>query len=256
MENDFIPSELIVKAAKKWWVFAVLMIVGGLAGILITRLNKPVYQSQAVITTAINYAYTGRLEDYELDHLILAVGDIIDSTSVRQQVIDQAIKITPDISPDSLDKNLTAIRKGTDWILSVSSTDADLSKKIAELWAAEAMKSLDEMNQKAVEDFHLQTAMLSLENCFSELVTIDPTSPGCTSSEIETFQTYLAGDSESAKTMHDNIILSNLSFKVTKEPQLPSSPILFRQSLNVAAGAIIGLCLGLGWFFRGGKQSK
>ena len=89
MESDFVPSMLITKALKKWWVIAALMILGGLAGMLVTRIHKPVFQSQAVITTAVDYAYAGRLEDYELDHLILTVGDVIDSTQVKQQVITQ-----------------------------------------------------------------------------------------------------------------------------------------------------------------------
>ena len=88
MESDFVPSEMIKKVIKRWWVFAALMILGGLAGMLVTRIHKPVYQSQAVITTAVDYAYAGRLEDYELDHLILTVGDIIDSSQVKQKVFN------------------------------------------------------------------------------------------------------------------------------------------------------------------------
>lgn len=256
MESDFVPSELITKAVKKWWVFACLMILGGLAGMLVTRVHKPVYQSQALITTAVDYAYAGRLEDYELDHLILTVGDIIDSTQVKQQVVSQALKNIPGISEKTILENLTPIRKGYDWILSARASDANSAQKIAQWWANEAMNSLQKMSQTAQEDFHQQTAMLSIESCFSQSIVTENATSGCSNQDLETLKTYLTTNSSATESLRDSILLSNLSFEITTEPELPSSPILYRQNLNVAAGALIGLIIGFGWFFRGGKQSK
>jgi uncharacterized protein involved in exopolysaccharide biosynthesis len=252
MESDFVPSMLITKAVKKWWVF-VLMIVGGVAGMLVTRIHKPVFQSQAVITTAVDYAYAGRLEDYELDHLILTVGDVIDSTQVKQQVVTRALQEIPGISEKAILENLTPIRKGYDWILSVRTSEADSAQKIAQWWAAEAMNSLQKMSNAALEDFHQQTAMLSIESCFSQSVVAENGASGCTTEDLETLKTYLTVNTDTAESLRDSILLSNLSFEITTEPELPSSPILFRQNLNVAAGALIGLIIALGWFFRGGK---
>ena len=252
MESDFVPSTLIKKVVKKWWVFAALMILGGLAGMLVTRIHKPVYQSQAVITTAVDYAYAGRLEDYELDHLILTVGDIIDSSQVKQKVFTQAQQEFPGISEKTFFENLTPIRKGYDWILSVRNSDAATAQKIAQWWAAEAMDSLQAMSQAAREDFHQQAAMLSIESCFSQSIVTENAVSGCSPEDLATLRTFLAEDTYTAESLRDSILLSNLSFEVTTEPQLPTSPILFRQNLNVAAGALIGLIIGLGWFFRKG----
>ncbi len=254
MQSDFVPSEMIKKAARKWWVFAGLMILGGLVGMLITRIHKPVYQSQAVITTAIDYAYAGRLEDYELDHLILTVGDIIDSTQVKQAVITRAHLEMPGISDDAILNSLTAIRKGSDWILSSRASDAPSAQKLGQWWAEEAMNSLSKMNEKAVEAFHIQTVMLSIEKCFSESVVIPSPVSGCSSDEVDAIKTLISGDSISGQSLRESILLSNLSFEVTTDALLPSSPVLFRQNLNVLAGAIIGLLVAFGWFFLGGKQ--
>ena len=253
MESDFVPSILIAKAIKKWWVIAALMIMGGLVGMLVTRIHKPVFQSQAVITTAVDYAYAGRLEDYELDHLILTVGDVIASTQVKQQVITQALQEIPDTSEKAILEYLTPIRKGYDWILSVRTSEADSAQKIARWWADAAMGSLQKMSQNALDDFHQQTAMLSIESCFSQSVIAETAVSGCTTEDLETLKTYLTVNADTAESLRDSILLSNLSFEITTEPELPSSPILFRQNLNVAAGALIGLIIGLGWFFRGGK---
>jgi hypothetical protein len=256
MDSDLIPSELIKKAARKWWIFAVLMILGGLAGMLFTRIQKPVYQSQAVITTAIDYAYTGRLEDYELDHIILAVGDLIDSTTVRRQVLVLVESQLQGITEETLTKNLTAIRKGNDWILSARATDPVSAQILAESWANSAMVALFKMNQKALIDFHNQVAMLSIEKCFSESVTVDSPIAGCSAEDIEKLKSYLAGDLSTVNSLRNSILLSNLSFEITTLPVKPTAPLLFRQNLMVATGAFIRLITAFAWFFLGGKARK
>jgi len=256
MESDLVPVELIKKAARQWWIFAALMILGGLAGMLFTRIQKPVYQSQAVITTAVDYAYTGRLEDYELDHLILAVGDLIDSTSVRRQVLVLVEPQLQGIREDTLVKDLTAIRKGNDWILSARASDPESAQLLAESWASSAMVALFKMNQKALADFHNQVVMLSVEKCFSESVAVDSPVAGCSAEDIERLKSYLSGDSNTENSLRNSILLSNLSFQVTTIPVKPTAPLLFRQNLMVAAGAFIGFIAALTWFFLGGKARK
>jgi uncharacterized protein involved in exopolysaccharide biosynthesis len=84
--DDFVPSEVIKRAIRLWWLLALLMIAGGVAGVLASRLQKPVYESQASITTSIDFAYAGRLSDDEEDYLISSVGDVIDSSDVLESV--------------------------------------------------------------------------------------------------------------------------------------------------------------------------
>ncbi len=254
MESDLVLTDLIKKVIKKWWVIAGLMVIGGLTGMLVTRIHKPVYQSMAMITTAVDYAYAGRLEDYELDHTLLAVGDIIDSTSVRQQVLINSQEQIPGLTADEIQKNLVAMRKGYDWILTARSSDPLAAQVLASGWAENAMVALFKMNQQALEDFHTQTTLLSIESCFSESVVVENAPAGCSTEELTRLMTnFESEDGGGYSNLRESILLSNLSFQVTTEPTLPSTPILFRQNLNVAAGALIGLILGLGWFFARDK---
>lgn len=253
MENDFIPSAMIKKAAAKWWVIAGLMILGGLVGMVVTRIHKPVYQSQALITTSIDYAYIGSLEDYELDHLILSVGDVIDSSEVRQAVVDQAQKGNPGIAPEKILADLTAIRKGYDWILSARASDPAAAQKIAQWWADAAMKALLEMKKESLDSFHLQTILFAVEECFSQSVITDPVSSGCSAKDLAQLHTFIKPTEQSTNSVEyrQATIISNLSFALTKTPEIPASAILFKQNLNVLAGAFIGLLLGMAWFFWG-----
>lgn len=254
MEGDLVPSALIKKAIRSWWVFPVLMILGGLAGMLFTRIQKPVYQSQGVITTAVDYAYSGRLEDYELDHLILAVGDIIDSTDVRRQVLVMAEPLIPGLTVETLSKNLTAIRKGNDWILSARATDPEEAHILAESWVSSAMVALYKMNQTALAEFHNQVAMLSIEKCLSEAVAVDQFGSSCSINDIEKLQGSLVIDAGPSNLLRNRILLTNLSFEVTTVPERPTSALLFRQNISVAAGAFLGLLVSLTWFFFLGKS--
>ena len=255
MEGDLVPSALIKKTIQSWWVFPVLMILGGLAGIVFTRIQKPVYQSQGVITTAVDYAYSGRLEDYELDHLILAVGDIIDSTDVRRQVLVMSEPLIPGLTEETLFRNLTAIRKGNDWILSARGTSPEEAKILAESWVSSAMVALYKMNQTALAEFHNQVAMLSIEKCLSEAVAVDQFGSNCSINDIEKLQGSLVIDAGSSSSLRNRILLTNLSFEVTMVPEKPTSALLFRQNISVAAGAILGLLVSLTWFFFLGKNT-
>jgi len=248
MESDLVLSDLISKVIKKWWVVAALMIIGGLGGMAVTRITKPVYQSTAIITTAVDYAYAGRLEDYELDHILLAVGDIINSTSVRQAVLINSQEQLPGITNDEIQKNLVAVRKGYDWILTARTSDPESAQVLASAWADNAMVALFKMTQKSLVDFHTQATLLSIENCFSNSVILENATTGCSTEELESLITEFGLDDGNYTTLRESILLSNLSFQITTDPTLPSTPILFRQNLNVAAGALIGLILSLVWF--------
>jgi hypothetical protein len=155
------------------------MVFGGLAGMLITRAHKPVYQSQAIITTAVDYTYTGHLQDFELDHLIMAVGDVIDSTSVRESVVESILSDDSSASADEIFNNMTLIRKGYKWLLTVRDSDPVTAQRIALLWANEALDSLTALRTAATDAFRFQVAQFTLEECLSRIVVVDPVSSGC-----------------------------------------------------------------------------
>jgi len=57
--EDVIPSEIIKRVIRWWWLVILIMIAGGVAGMLAVKLQQPVYESQASITTSIDFAYAG-----------------------------------------------------------------------------------------------------------------------------------------------------------------------------------------------------
>ncbi len=256
MENDFVPSELIKTIARRWWVLVLAMVLGGLAGMLITRAQKPVYQSQATITTAVDYAYTGSLQDFELDHLIMAVGDVIDSTAVRESVVESVLSQDVNDSADEILNGLTPIRKGYDWLLTARASDPVTAQMIAQSWGNEALNALTTLKTDAMDAFQIQVARYTLEECLSRIVIVEPVSSGCSSQELEELRQFLNSSSQPDASLpyRNSILLTNLSFELTKEPEVSTSPVLFRQNLTVLAGGLIGLVVALGVLFRGKTQ--
>ena len=88
--DDIDLSGVVNRAVKYWWVVALLMIVGGITGLLVSVIAKPVYESNSVISSVIDFAYSGRMTDYEEDYLLTAIGDIIVSDAVMTQVVEAA----------------------------------------------------------------------------------------------------------------------------------------------------------------------
>ena len=258
MENDFVPSELIKIMARKWWVLVLAMVLGGLAGMIITRAHKPVYQSQAVITTAVDYAYTGNLSDVELDHLIMAVGEVIDSTTVHESVVASSLSEGVTETADEILNNLSLIRKGNSWLLTARASDPVTAQQVALVWGNEALDSLVELREAATEAFHIQVVQFALEECLSRIVVVEPVASGCSSEEMDELRLFLttSDQADATLTYRDSILLSNLSFELTKKPEVSTSPVLFRQNLNVLAGALIGLVFALGVLFGGKTQKK
>jgi len=257
MENDFVPTELIKTMARKWWILVLAMVLGGLVGMLITRVHKPVYQSQAVLTTAVDYAYTGTLKDFELDHLIMAVGEVIDSTNVRDAGVENVLSEGFADSTDEILNNLNVIRKGNSWLLTVRASDPVVAQQIATLWGNKALNSLIDRREAAMEEFHIHVARFALEECLSRIVAVEPVSSGCSIQKMDELRLFLntSDQPDSSLTYRKSIMLSNLSFELTKEPEVSTSPVLFRQNINVLAGALIGLFVALGLLF-GGKTNK
>lgn len=257
MENDFVSSELIKTIARKWWILVLAMVFGGLAGMLITRVHKPVYLSQAIITTAVDYAYTGSMQDIELDHLIMAVGGVIDSTAVRETVGESILSEGLSTSAEEILKIMTPIRKGNSWLLTVRASDPVTAQRIALLWGNEAIDSLAGIRTAATDAFRFQVAQFALEECLSRIVAVEPVSSGCSNQEMDNLRLFLTklNQPDTSLDYRNSVILSNLSFELTKEPEVSASPVLFRQNLNVLAGALIGLVVALGVLF-GGKTQK
>jgi hypothetical protein len=255
--DDVIPSDLLKRLIRWWWLMLLCMIAGGAAGILVVKLQKPVYESQASITTSIDFAYAGRINEAQQDSLISAIGDIIDSSSVMSVVKQKAEEAGISLSDQQIKDRFTKSRQGYRWELTVRANDAQIAQSLTQIWVESADEALAQMHIKSQETLAMRSAQLALQNCFSQSVVVDPAASYCSTENLTTIRDVLDETSTSKKlsTLPDAILLSTISTQITDDAYLPTHPVLLNRNLTTLAGSFCGLLIGLG-FLLVGKNKK
>lgn len=256
--NDFSSSSFFARIIRYWWFLVSLMIAGGLIGLSLTFFFRPVYESKAVITSALDYAVLGRIDDWEEDQIYRAIGDRIDSTEVKDEVMVQAKAAGILLTEANLEESFSIDRQDTRWVMRVRSNDPETARQLAEYWSSAAIASLKEMMDQGKTSLVMQQTMNSLAECFEQAVVQNPVSASCTVDNLDRIRAEMekaAGDPE-LMDYRTSLMLSHTSFELTTEATSPSNPVLRSRNLMVLAGALIGLCLGLVLFSNGWPKIK
>lgn len=251
--GDFYPSELMRRMMNWWWLVVVMVFAGGALGWLLSRIQRPLYESTSVITTAINFAYSGKLDDYEEDMLITAVGDVIGSTKVLTSVVEDAASAGIDLDEASIVDGLTKSRQGFRWELSSRFHDPYLAQQINRVWLAAAMEGLEELRLTGIRGLDELAYQHAIESCFSQAVVVEPSSAYCDAENLQQLQADIANGRASGgeKTLLTRLLISRVSFEVTQEPGFSEKPVRLRANLTTLAGCAAGLLTSLILFLLG-----
>lgn len=255
--GDFNPHDLMQCMIRWWWVVVIFAIAGGLAGFLISRMQKPLYESDSVITTAIDYAYAGRLNDYMVDHLITAIGDVIDSSQVIDKVLEEAVTAGINLKAEVIKEGLTISRQGYRWVLSSRFQDPELAVQMNQIWLSAAIDALEDLNQSSLQALDQLAYQHAVESCFSQAVVLEPASSFCNVEDLKDLRQEIDEHSqgESNRSTLNQLQLSKISFAVVQTSSVPDEPVLFNTNLTTAAGFAAGLILALIFFLTGYPRS-
>lgn len=256
--HDLDLYDLTQRMMRWWWVIVIFAIAGGLAGFLISRVQKPVYESDSVITTTIDYAYAGRLNDYMVDHLITAVGDVIDSSQVIDKVLEEAAVAGIDLSHEAIKEGLTKSRQGYRWVLSSRFHDPKLAVQINQLWLSTAVDALEELRLSSLQTLDKFAYQHAVESCFSQAVILDPSSAYCTVKNFQQLRLDIKENYQngSGQSLVNQFQISKISFQVTQTPSIPDEPVLHNTNLATAAGCAAGLILAMIFFLSGYPRNR
>ncbi|MEA5079005.1 MAG: hypothetical protein VB013_10590 [Anaerolineaceae bacterium] len=248
MDNDLAPIQAMNRLMHYWWVVVVLMILGGGIGLFFTTLRPAVYESTASISTAIDYAFVSRLDDWEEDQIFQAVGDVILSSSVLEQVSNDASAAGLTLSKQEIAANFSADRQDTRWVLRVRNSDPQTAQKFSQIWSQNAIATLSDLRKNAVTSVAVQSSLNSLVNCLQDKVVADASSALCPEKDLTEVKKEIDAIANDPKFQEvwNSLALSHTSFELTGEATLPTSPVLFGRNISVLAGALIGLLLGVG----------
>jgi hypothetical protein len=254
--QDMFPSMILQRMMKRWWLIAGLIMIGGVLGALFPFLRKPVYESNAVITTVIDYAYAGKLSDLEEDHMIVAIGNVINSTAVMQQVQAQAAEKDLSLSQQDLEKKFSLSRLGYNWELSTRFEDAGTAQSMNRIWLNAAIQALQEVRASSVETLKLLSAGNSLEACFAESVEVEPAATACDAEDLQKLISQFSANAPDQAQIERTFLMSRISIKVTREPTLAEEPAIFNRNLTTLAGGLTGLIVAVAIFVLSNAKSN
>ncbi len=256
--GDFYPSDLMRRMIRCWWVVAVFAIAGGILGFLVSRIQKPIYESTSVITTAINFAYAGKLDDYEEDMLVTAVGDVIGSSKVMSRVTKDAAAAGISLDEKAIFSGLTKSRQGYRWELSSRFHDPNLAQQINRIWLAAAVDGLEQLRVTGIEGLDELAYQHAIESCFSEAVVVDPVSAYCSTENMQKLRSDIQNGSLNGeeKSLLAKLLISRLSFEVTQDSSLTAVPVRFRTNRTTLAGFAAGLIAAIILFLCGFPNTR
>ena len=247
MNEDFSPSDYFLRILHFWWVIALVMIAGGIAGVMVARVHRPVYESKAIINTILDYSNLGKLDDYDSDQIYLAVGEIIGSAGVKDAVVQKALQEQLPFTQTQILDSLSLDRVDTRWALRVRLDDPQQAQQVNQLWADAAMQALDQMKIDAVTGYASQQYVHSLVTCLQQTVILESGSSECESRDFASIQQEINSivTDPSSQIASGSLLVSHASFELTQTPSLPGKPVLFAQNLSGLAGVLLGLIAGL-----------
>jgi hypothetical protein len=247
MTNDFSAPSFFSRVVRFWWILIGLMIAGGVVGFLLSHIIRPMYESEAVVTSSLDYANLGNLDDWEEDQTYLAIGDIITSTDVKEKVLAAASADGVVLTRDALEKAFSADRQDTRWVMRVRAPSAEEAQQLNSYWVSAAMDALTTMKEKTASSLVMQQYLNSLADCFGQSVVVEPSSASCSAQNVDSLRDEMAAAAEQAgnSNFYTTLIISHTSFEMTTSPTLPSSPVMNARGFLVIAGALIGLIAAL-----------
>lgn len=150
---EFVPLEAFKRVMKRWWLPAVLCILGGLAGFLFNRLHPPQYESQAVYHVNLDFTQADQyikpndlsLSQYDEDialeavHAALIAAEPLVVSRLQQQGIS--------IDLETLKKESIIERDHAYWQVGFKAADPQTAQKVMAAWTVEGTQMMDALRK-------------------------------------------------------------------------------------------------------------
>lgn len=241
------PSDSLDHLLRYWWIIALCMILGGLAGWLISRLQPPVYDARAVLFLDVDPEIQAELNSFEQDQIILGSASIALSSRVLEQVAFQAGEQGIPIDVTTLNESLTLERRLTNWTLSIRHRDPESAAALANLWIEETFKVLQEAHGHALALEAQRTYQMGLESCITGGTEEFGQANFCAGMDLAEIQSELekAIARIEVETVSSMGIFPDLKYDLARRANVPQEPQRGSTNSLVLAGALIGFVAGI-----------
>jgi uncharacterized protein involved in exopolysaccharide biosynthesis len=258
MAKDISPRESLEHTLNYWWVIALVMILGGVAGWVVAQFATPVYEARASYHVMLDddalLAEVHKTDpDAELTYEIRApyltpVSLVFFNPDVRTAVKEQALADGLDFPLDGFrNGQLTLDNRRTDWTIIVRHADAETAAKLANLWISVADENLQKAREQAGQAESLKLQLSLLSGCFRDSsLSAGNHCAGTSFFDLEEMQAqYREKDRQYREALSASENISSLvNFDVGAPAETPIRPIYYNTGLLMLAGSLLGLILG------------
>jgi hypothetical protein len=147
MPQEFSPKDEIQRMLQMWWVLAVCMILGGLVGFAIHRVEPPVYQAKATLYSFIDFQKITdvRLSEYDEDVTINTIQSVMLSNLVIGKVLEDAVSAGIPMDYTTFMDHMSIYRSLTNYELFYRDRDPKVARTIVNIWAQTGLSTLKEL---------------------------------------------------------------------------------------------------------------
>jgi len=241
--ND--SRDVLLRLIRRWpWLLAAVCL-GGLLGLGISGLLRPVYEAVAVVGVGVDYGRTLPLDEEAMRHALDRAREVFLADETLEAVMraDNQAQERFDSVNALRELRLSEIDGG--WELGVRSGAPDEAARLANVWASVSLEELQAAVGHAWRAADLQTKWF-IAGC--ELQPAAPPSELAVWSCSTAFEEY---DPEQALTgieqeaVLSRGILPSMSFSMLQDAEAPDESLTGSQTLFVLAGLLAGAVLGV-----------
>ena len=256
MKNFYIPLDFVKRNIHQWWIFAVLMIAGGVLGLVFSNFQSPIFESKAVFSITIDYSRTGAVSDIQEDQAMRGIANVIGSDDVLQKTLDYAKKEGLDITIQEFKQKSFLEREGFSWTLRVRDRNPQVASDLVNYWADNADLIIKDATYHALRADSLIKYLDSLEYCLERTTAFNESYVPCTFPSLLAILKEIQTTGENAYKEKDASLgmMAALSIQLVEKGRVSSSPVIFRRSALVFAGSFIGLLIAVILIIVSGKR--
>jgi hypothetical protein len=256
--NDIELSQEFHLILHRWWLIALLTIVGGLSGWVVGYFLPPVYEATAFYKVDLNEDEVVKRDslpgiaslDYARTNLYLGpVADMFFDPEISTELVLSAaqngISMT---SEDFRAPTFSLDRRGMEWFITVRDRDPETAALLANLWLELVDARLNGQLAHASSAEDLQIVHALVETCFTgNNLEQGNQCAGTTFSGPSDLEAYLQDlEGQIASEQEDSGgLVPVISLEITRQAEPSSAPILYRRSLLMASGSLLGLLLSM-----------
>ena len=256
-QQEFSPREAVERSFGRWWIIVLLTVIGGLGGWIYHYFRTPIYEAKAVIVISMDFSQR-ELTQYEQDYAFGTVGALINSNTVRDQVLTKVQAEGIQINLEQFVGDSFLEGRQSVWEMRVRNADPKIAATLVNTWAEFAYQTLTQAQVHAIKAEELRIQENAWQACLPTYVTPTPIpnqpspysfnwSVECGNYSITDIENALAtlAPELATETSQSQGFISILQFALPETASVPDKPVIYAQGKLVLAGAAAGFVIAL-----------